>query len=161
MHIPGYFYKDGLPLITENPRRWLGATVLTLKSGREEYYLLKSRTIHAIFGDLESMYREIEDLVNAAKSEDLEYVKAYQSLILGIAAMIVNKEDPFINNKYKEPDSIKVEAYPAISESIFVGTAAVMPLAAALKEIQDTPYWQSENLHIHQDVLDYFLSTEI
>lgn len=155
------FTKMALPLITENPRRWLGATVLTLKSGREEYYLLKSRTIHAIFGDLESMYREIEDLVNAAKPEDLEYVKAYQSLILGIAAMIVNNEDPFINNKYKEPDSIKVEAYPAISESVFVGTAAVMPISAALEQIKNTPFWKGENLRIHRDAPDYYFGTEI
>ena len=155
------FKKMALPLIIENPRRWLGATVLTLKSDEKEYYLLKSRAIHAVFGDLESMYQEIDALVNAAKPEDKKYVKAYQSLILGIAALTVNKNDPSILDKYKEPESIAVEAYPTISESVFVGTGAVMPLVAALEQIKDTPFWKGENLRIHRDDPDYFFGTEI
>ena len=89
------FKRMVLPLIVDNPHRWLGATVLELKDDEKYYYLLKSRAIHAIFGDLESMYQEIVAVVNASKPEDKKYVKAYQSLILGIAAMTVNKNDSF------------------------------------------------------------------
>lgn len=155
------FKRMVLPLIVDNPRRWLGATVLELNDGEKHYYLLKSRAIHAIFGDLESMYQEIVALVNAAKPEDIKYVKAYQSLILGIAAMTVNKNDSTIFDKYKEPDSIEVDAYPTISESIFVGTGAVMPLSAALEQIKETPFWKGEKLRIEREEPDYYFSTEI
>lgn len=155
------FKKMAMPLIIENPRRWLGATVLILRSGEKEYYLLKSRAIHAIFGDSDSMHQEIVALVNAAKPEDLEYVKAYQSLIRRIAAMTVNTDDPFIINKYREPDIIGVDENPVIGESVFVGTGAVMPFAAALEQIKNSPFWKGENLRVHRDDPDYFFGTEI
>ena len=155
------FERMVLPLIVDNPRRWLGATVLRLNDGEKHYYLLKSRAIHAIFGDLESMYQEIVALVNATKPEDENYVKAYQSLILGIAAMTVNKNDSTILDKYKEPECIEVDAYPTISESIFVGTGAVMPLSSALEQIKETPFWKGESLRIHRDLPQYYFSTEI
>lgn len=105
------------------------------------------------------MYQEIEDLVNAAKPEDLGYVNAYKSLILGIAAMTVNKDN--IPKKYKKPRVIEVATNPVISESVFVGTGAVMPFAAALEQIKDTPFWKGENLRIRRDDPDYFFGTEI
>ncbi len=155
------FSKMVLPLVTENPQRWLGATVLILHDGGKEYYLLKSRGIHALFGSLEKMYDEMKIIVNTAKGENKAYVEAYQSLIYGLAAMTVNKDEIDIPEKYKEYDSLEVDKYPDLATSELLGTGSVMPLADALAQIKGTDFWEGKDLRIHREDPGFYFGTEI
>lgn len=155
------FSKMVLPLVKDNPQRWLGATVMVLHDDGKEYYLLKSRGIHALFGSLEKMYNEMKVIVNTAKKENKAYVEAYQSLIYGIAAMTVNKKDDTIPDKYKEPESIEVDKFPDLAASELLGNGPVMPLADALAQIKETDFWKGKDLRIHREDPGFYFGTEL
>lgn len=155
------FSKMALPLVKDNPQRWLGATVMILHDSGKEYYMLKSRAIHALFGSLEKMYDEMKIVVNTAKDENKVYVEAYQSLIYGLAAMTVNKKDDNVPDKYKEPESIEVDKYPALTASELLGNGPVMPLADALAQIKEADFWKGKDLRIHREDPGYYFGTEL
>ena len=155
------FSKMVLPLVKDNPQRWLGATVMILHEGKKEYYLLKSRGIHALFGSLEKMYDEMKIIVNTAKDENKAYVEAYQSLIYGLAAMTVNKKDDTISDKYKEPESLEVDNYPDLATSELLGNGPAMPLADALAQLKETDFWKGKDLRVHREDPGYYFGTEL
>lgn len=155
------FSKMVLPLVTDNPQRWLGATVMVLHDSGQEYYLLKSRGIHALFGSLEKMYDEMKIIVNTARDEDKEYVEAYQNLIYGLAAMTVNMKDSDIPDKYKEPESLEVDKFPDLATSELLGNGPAMPLADALAQIKETDFWKGKNLRIHREDPGFYFGTEL
>lgn len=155
------FSKMVLPMVKENPKRWLGATVMKLHDEEKEYYLLKSRGIHALFGSLEKMYDEMKVIVNTAKEENKTYVEAYKSLIYGLAAITVNREDVHIPEKYKVPENLEVNRYPDLASSEFLGDGAVMPLEDALGQIMDTDFWKGKDLRIHREDPGYYFGMEL
>lgn len=155
------FSKIVLPLVKDNPQRWLGATVMVLYDSGKEYYLLKSRGIHALFGSLEKMYDEMKIIVNTSKEENKAYVEAYQSLIYGIAALTVNKKDSNIPDKYKEPESLEVDEYPDLATSELLGNGPAMPLADALAQIKETDFWKGKDLRIHREDPGFYFGTEL
>lgn len=75
--------------------------------------------------------------------------------------MTVNKKDPNISDKHKQPDSIEVAAYPALSESVLLGPGAIMPLGAALRQMQKMPFWKGKDIRIHREELNVFFYPEI
>ena len=155
------FSKMVMPLVKNDPQRWLGATVLKLSDGGREYYLLKSRGIHALFGSLEKMSDEMKILVNTAKDENKQYVEAYQRLIYGLAAMTVNKKETNIPDKYKQPESLAVSAFPELAASKILGIGAAMPLVAALKQMTGTDFWKGKDLRVHREAAGLYFGTEI
>ena len=44
------FEEMVLPLVSDNPKRWLGATITKLNDGDKYYYFLKSDAVYALFG---------------------------------------------------------------------------------------------------------------
>lgn len=155
------FSKMAMPLVKDNPQRWLGATVMILHDSGKEYYLLKSRAIHALFGSLEKMYDEMKIIVNTAKDENKAYVEAYQDLIYRLAAIMVNKKDDAIPDKYKEPESIEVDKYPDLAASELLGNGPVMPLADALAQIKETDFWKGKDLRIHREDPGFYFGMEL
>lgn len=150
-----------LPLVVEDPKRWLGATVIRLSYGKNEYYLLKSRGIHALFGSLRAMYKEMEKICDFVREEDRPYVNEYKSLIYGLAAITVNKRDSSIDDKYKSPETLNVERFASLKEGRFLGIGPAMPIDDALKQIQSTPFWKGKGLRIRRKDPGYYFGTEI
>ena len=134
---------------------------MKLHDEEKEYYLLKSRGIHALFGSLEKMYDEMKVIVNTAKEENKTYVEAYKSLIYGLAAITVNREDVHIPEKYKVPENLEVNRYPDLASSEFLGDGAVMPLEDALGQIMDTDFWKGKDLRIHREDPGYYFGMEL
>ena len=155
------FHEMVLPLVTNNPQRWLGATVMPLHDGEKDYYILRSRGIHAIFGSLEKMYDEMKEIVNTAMDKNKEYVEAYQKLIYGLAAMTVNKKDSSIDDKYKQPENLEVGLYPQLTEGEFIGDVAAMPVEEAVAQIKETSFWKGDDLRLYRNDPGYYLATEI
>ena len=150
-----------LPLVKDDPRRWLGGTILRLKDDDKEYFLLKTHGIHAIFGSLGMMYDEMKRIVSEAKDDDKDYVNAYADLLFRLAAMTVNKSDSTIDDKYKIPECIQVEQLKALEESKRIGVDPVMPIEAAISQMAETAFWKGENLRMHRDDPGYYFGTEI
>lgn len=155
------FQNMVLPLVIENPKRWLGATVMTLKDGDKVYYMLKNRGIHALFGSLEAMDKEMDEICASAHDADKEYVNEYKKLIHNLEAMSVNRNESSISVIFKDPARLKIDYYPTLKESIIIGKGPVMPVKEALRKIQNKPFWKGEDLRIRRRDPGYYFDTEI
>lgn len=147
------FEQMVLPLVTDNPQRWLGATVTRVKSDDMEYYFLKSKGIHALFGSLDKMYDAMGTVVSSAKEENKDYVMSYSRLF---HQMLAN-----IDDNYNNLTSIEVDKLPALSDSVLIGSGHVMPIRAAFDQFRETPFWKRKDLRIHRPLGRYYFNTEI
>lgn len=143
------FERMVLPLVTDDPRRWLGATIVSVKDEDAEYYLLKSRAIQAIFGSETKMYEEMDVIEKKADEENKKYVAAYASLLYRLAALTINKNESTILDKYKKPASIAVQEFKPLTDSVFVGRHISMPIKEAIKQVNETPFWKGVDLRIY------------
>ena len=146
------FERMVLPLVAENPKRWLGATVLQIKDKDEEYYLLKSRWTHAIFGNLTKMQNEMYEIVEAVSNEDKDYVKTYMVLINNMQYTL---------NHIVNVSVFKKEKYIALSDSILLGSPAAMPMKVAKTKFSQEPFWQGNDIRIHREEARYFFEGEM
>lgn len=144
------FKEMVLPMVCDNPRRWLGATVTKLKDGDKHYYLLKSEAVHFLFGSQEKVVQEMNAVSSYVKDEDREYVEAYEQLINRIAALTINNDDLTIPDKYKKADCIEIDEYPALSESIFIGLNPVMTIGKAIDQLRKTSFWKGDNIRMYR-----------
>lgn len=155
------FEKKVLPLVSTNPKRWLGATVKQVKEGDKKYYVLKSRETHALFGCQNKMVDELRDIKDAVRVEDKAYVEAYGHLAKRLAAIILYKDDPSIDEKYKDVACIQVSELPDLAESQFVGTEIFQPIRDAINQIAGKGLWSGINLRTQRKDPDYYFGTEI
>jgi len=146
------FQRMVLPLVTDNPQRWLGATIIKITDNDKEYYLLKSRWIHSVFGSLDKMYAEMDAIVKMSNDINKKYVNEYSSLINRLSYM----------SKYElDPSSFEKDRYPALADSEILGSGAAMPVGYAIKQLKNQPFWRGNNLRIHREKSEYFFETEI
>jgi hypothetical protein len=155
------FDKKVLPLVVSNPKRWLGATVKLVKEGSKEYYILKSHETHALFGCQGKMVHELRTVKDAVKAEDKAYVEAYEHLAHRLAAMILHKDDDYIDEEYKNEDSIRTSELPELSESLFVGTEIHQSIGSAIGQISGKAFWTGKDLRIHRENPSFFFGTDI
>ena len=155
------FEKKVLPLVTTNPKRWLGATVKLVKEGGKKYYVLKSRETHSLFGCQDKMVDELRAIKDAVSVEDKEYVEAYDHLAKKLAAIILYKDDPSIDEKYKDVECIQVSEFPDLAESQFVGTEIFQPIGDAITQLAGKALWTGINLRTQRKDPDYYFGTEI
>ena len=150
-----------LPLVCDNPQRWLGATVTKLKDGDKHYYLLKSEAVHALFGSQEKVQKEMKAILTHVKDEDKAYVEAYEHLIERIAALTINNEDSSIPDKYKKADSIKIDQLPALEESKFIGINPAMTIGNAINQMRKSAFWKGENIRMYRDKTNFYFHVGI
>lgn len=155
------FEEMVLPMVCENPKRWLGATVTRLKDGDKHYYLLKSEVTHALFGSQEKVVHEMKAIKSHIKDEDKEYVGAYEHLINRIAALTINNKDQMIPDKYKKADCVETSEFPALDESRFIGINPVMPIGKAIDQLRKTSFWQGEDIRIFRGDSNFYFYAEI
>lgn len=141
-----------LPLVIQNPQRWLGATVLQLKDKDKDYYLLKNRGVQAIFGSLAKMYGEINKIVTYVADENKDYVNAYSSLINNMAYTLKNNTDLRIFEK---------DRYSALASGTLLGSPAMLPLKAAILRCHKESFWQGREIRIHREESTYYFDEEV
>lgn len=154
----GTFEEMVLPMVCDNPKRWLGATVIKLDDSEKHYYLLKSKATHALFGRQEKVAQEMKAIKACVKDEDKEYVEAYEHLMNRIAAMTINNKDSVILGKYKKADCIEREKLSALDESKFIGISLVMPIGQAIVQLRKTSFWRDENIRIYRGEVNFYYS---
>ncbi|MBR6088038.1 MAG: hypothetical protein IKP84_09175 [Prevotella sp.] len=150
-----------LPLVCDNPQRWLGATVTKLNDGDKHYYLLKSEAVHALFGNQEKVQKEMKAILTHVKDEDKAYVEAYEHLIDRIAALTINNEDSSIPDKYKKADSIEINQLPALEESKFIGINPAMTIGNAIDQMRKSAFWKGENIRMYRDKTNFYFHVGI
>jgi len=150
-----------LKLVKDNPQRWLGATILKLKDGDKEYYMLKSRAIHALFGSYDKVVKELDKIEAFIKIEHKDYVHDYINLVNRLAAMTINRDDASIDNKYKKSACIECSELKTLERSVFIGMKLVRPIATAIMQIHKTPFWQGESLRIHREEQGAYMGSYI
>jgi hypothetical protein len=155
------FEEMVLPTVNDNPQRWLGATIVKLKDGEKDYYLLKSKAVHAIFGSKEKMIDEMKRLVADAKAENKEYVEAYSHLIFRLNNIINPQSDPMIPEMYEETRGVEVTELPALEDSKLIGIGPVMPVSAAIVKLRQTAFWEGDDLRMRRSDPGYYLGSEI
>lgn len=155
------FEEMVLPTVNDNPQRWLGATIVKLKDGEKDYYLLKSKAVHAIFGSKEKMIDEMKRLVADAKAENKEYVEAYSHLIFRLNNIINPQSDPMIPEMYEETRGVEVTELPALEDSKLIGIGPVMPVSAAVVKLRQTAFWEGDDLRMRRSDPGYYLGSEI
>lgn len=155
------FEEMVMPTVTDNPQRWLGATIVKLKDGEKKYYLLKSKAVHAIFGSNDKMIDEMKQLVASAKAEDKAYVEAYSRLIFRLNNIAHLHTVSIIPERNGRPLGLEVTELPALEDSKMIGVGPVMPIDAAIKKLRQTAFWKGENLRISRSDPGYYFGTEI
>lgn len=155
------FEKKVLPIVASNPKRWLGATVKKVKEGAKEYIILKSRETHALFGCQGKMVAQLRIIKDAVKTEDKAYVEAYEHLAHRLAAMILHKDDDYIDEEYKNVECIQVAELPELAESQFVGTEIFQPIGDAIAQISGKAFWKGKDLRIQRKNPGYYFGTDI
>lgn len=155
------FEEMVMPTVKDNPQRWLGATIVKLKDGEKDYYLLKSKAVHAIFGSKEKMIDEMKRLVADAKAENKAYVEAYSHLIFRLNNIINPQSDPMIPEMYEETRGVEVTELPALEDSKLIGIGPVMPVSAAIGRMRQTAFWKGDELRMRRSDPGYYLGSEI
>ena len=151
-----------LPLVIAHPQRWLGAAITSLHDDGKEYYLLKSRGIHAIFGSHARMNNILPQIVGGARDEDKDYVVAFANLVYKLDALLAKKETPTVANRRKAlMEGLETEQLPALADGIMTGLDLFMPMAAALRQLKDTPFWRGDDLRIRRESPRFYFGTEI
>ena len=144
------FQLLALPLIAENPKRWLGATITKLHDEDKEYYLPKSRAVHAIFGSLNKLNEEMKKLVGSVRSEDKDYVEAYFNMISNISSMKANKKAFLNGSQYMNTSSLETKMSPILADSILVGLDDAKPIISAIEDLWEKSFWKGTDLRIHR-----------
>ena len=155
------FEEMVMPTVKDNPQRWLGATIVKLKDGEKDYYLLKSKAVHAIFGSKEKMIDEMKRLVADAKAENKAYVEAYSHLIFRLNNIINPQSDPMFPEMYEETRGVEVTELPALEDSKLIGIGPVMPVSAAIGRMRQTAFWKGDELRMRRSDPGYYLGSEI
>lgn len=155
------FEEMVMPTVKDNPQRWLGATIVKLKDGEKDYYLLKSKAVHAIFGSKEKMIDEMKRLVADAKAENKAYVEAYSHLIFRLNNIINPQSDPMIPEMYEETRGVEVTELPALEDSKLIGIGPVMPVSAAIGNMRQESFWKGDDLRMRRSDPGYYLGSEI
>lgn len=150
------FEEMVLPMVCDNPQRWLGASIAKVQDKDKSYYLVKSDVVHALFGELGLVNDELKAIAAHVREEDKKYVKEYEELFNRIAAMTVYKDDPNISQKYRIPDCIEIEEFTSLAESIFIGISPIIPINMALAQLMNTEFWKGNNIRIRRKKVDYF-----
>jgi hypothetical protein len=149
-------------MITDNPQRWLGATVARIKTEGEVRYLLKSYGLQAIFGSRSQMDNLVKQIVNTAKEENKEYVNAYVNLIRKLEALVNdNEEDCSVNRQKMLLDTLNSKLMPALADSVIIGFLLPMPIETTLNKMKQSPFWQGENLRMNREFPRYYFETDI
>ena len=144
------FQLLALPLIAENPKRWLGATITKLHDEDKEYYLPKNRAVHAIFGSLNKLNEEMKKLVGSVRSEDKDYVEAYFNMISNISSMKANKKAFLNGSQYMNTSSLETKMSPILADSILVGLDDAKPIISAIEDLWEKSFWKGTDLRIHR-----------
>ena len=139
-----------LPLITENPQRWLGATITKLHDEDKEYYLPKSRAVHAFLGSLNKMNEEMKQLVGSVRTEDKDYVEDYFNMISNIASMNANKKAFLKGSQYMNTSSLETKMSPILADSILVGMEDAKPIISAIEDLWEEPFWKGTDIRIYR-----------
>ena len=154
------FKKFALPLITEDPQRWLGATVMEIKD-KNTYYILKNNTTHAIFGSIDNIDSAMRDICNTAKPENKKYVEEYSELIERLAAMTIYRKASDIPEKYRIPSAIREEKFPTLSASKFIGLDDTDSIENVIERMQDLPFWKGDDIRTARYNVDYTFQTSL
>ena len=133
-----------LPMITENPQRWLGATITKLSDTQKDYYFIKERGVQAVFGRLSEMDNRMNRIVEEAKMENKDYVVAYANLIGRLKGLIVKEEDHRFVDRLGLIEGLEIGQLPALNDSVMMGIGLVMPMGAALKQLKQSVFWQGK-----------------
>ena len=155
------FEEMVMPTVYDNPQRWLGATIVKLKDGGKDYYLLKSKAVHAIFGSKDKMIDEMKLLVADAKAENKVYVEAYSHLIFRLNNIVNPQSDPMIPEMYEETRGVEVTELPALEDSHLIGIGPVMPISAAIGNMRQKSFWKGDDLRMRRSDPGYYLGSEI
>lgn len=155
------FEEMVMPTVNDNPQRWLGATIVKLKDGEKDYYLLKSKAVHAIFGSKDKMIDEMKRLVADAKAENKVYVEAYSHLIFRLNNIVNPQSDPMIPEMYEETRGVEVTELPALEDSKLIGVGPVMPISAAIGNMRQKSFWKGDDLRMRRSDPGYYLGSEI
>lgn len=150
-----------LPLICADPRRWLGATVTIVKDDDKEYFLLKSRAVHALFGSLDRAFDELDMIRNMTSKENLGYLDAYTRMVRYLAEISIDKDEFTIHANYGDISIIEAIESNPLHESVILGMNSYMPIGHAIAQIKEMPFWKGECLRIHRADPGYYFGTEI
>lgn len=156
------FTRMVLPLIAAHPRRWLGATITSINHEGKEYYLLKSRAMHAIFGSYSRMNGQLTQIVGVAKDEDKDYVDSYATLVNRLDALLAKEEVHSVADRHELLlEGIETGQLPALADGIMTGMSLLMPIEAALEQLRRTPFWKGDDLRIRRESQQFYFGTEI
>lgn len=156
------FTRMVLPLITVHPRRWLGATVTSINHEGKEYYLLKSRGVHAVFGSHARISGVLPQIIGGVKDEDKDYVAAYATLVNRLDALLAKEEIYSVADRYELLlEGIETGQLPALADGIMTGLDLSMPIETALEQLRQTPFWKGDDLRIRREAPQFYFGTEI
>ena len=156
------FTRMILPLIKAHPQRWLGATVAIIDNQGEEYYFLKSRGVHAIFGSHSRMNGLLSEIVKEVEDKNKDYVIAYVNLVNRLDALLANEEiRGDVDRRKALMEGLKPEQLPALADGIMTGMSPSMPIEAAFERLLRTPFWKGDDLRIRRESPQFYFGTEI
>lgn len=156
------FERMILPLVKVHPQRWLGATVTSVEHEGEEYYLLKSRAAHAIFGSRARISGILPQIIVGARDEDKDYVVAYVNLVSRLDALLADEAiQSVVDRQEMLLEGLEKRRLSALADGITTGISLSMPLEAAFEQLKRTPFWKGDDLRIRRESSQYYFGTEI
>lgn len=159
-------YEDmGLPLIKENPLKWLSATLRICKdSSGKEYMLLSEERMHALFDSLkkaESTIPLLNDIVKSLDNDVKLFIEEYKSLFAALADNTVYKDKDGIPEKYRRPSILEKENYPILAKVPMIGSKIFMPIDEALSQLANSSFWKGSDLRIKRKSEVVYLAQQI
>lgn len=156
------FARMILPLITEHPQRWLGATVAVVDHEGKEFYVLKSRGVHAIFGSHSRMNGLLTQIIGKAKDKNKDYVIAYANLVNRLDALLTNEENHSVEDRRDLLlEGLETERLQALADGIKTGMSLLMPIETVLEQLRRTPFWKGDDLRIRRESPQFYFGTDI
>lgn len=152
-----------LPLVKEDPKRWLGATITIDKVGDDnEFLLLNSRYSHALFGKKDNCIPFLDKVLNVSEEENKTFVEDYISLFKNLRENIQLAYDQRgIPNFYIRPDLLNKDNYPNLISALYEPNLAFIPIGSAIAQLAGTPFWKGDDLRIVRKESGFYFSTEL
>lgn len=148
------FEKMSLPLMKDNPRRWLGSTLRICKDDEgQEYMLLSSERIHSLFdseNNAESIIKNLSIILPYSNDNDKRFLEEYMGLFFALADNTIYKKDDSINEDHRQPSSLSKNKYTTLSAQPIIGNVIYMPINDAINKLANSAFWKGNNLRIER-----------
>lgn len=159
------FDNMGLPLIKENPLKWLSATLRICKdSSDKEYMLLSEERTHALFYSLkkaESTISLLTEILKPLDNDDKLFIEEYKHLFAALADNTIYKDKDEIPKQYRKPSILEKDNYPILSKSHMIGNIIFMPIDEAINQLANSSFWKGNELRKKRKLEVVYLAQEI